>query len=558
MLNKKLNKPFLFLLILSRLLLPEILAAQEALKSVEEEYYDFLALQGLTERPYLNYRTLSDSVWTIDENTGHPWQGLNLGTKRHLFDDVYLRIYGPELFTSYNTAAPYGQNDGALWQGKGFNTSLTGGVRLKGYGVELTFKPQLAFSQNAAFDIMKPEMAGSNYAGKGDTYGYFWGTVDAPQRFGDAPFFTYDWGDSEVRYTWRTLTVGFSTQAIWLGPAYLSPMLHSNNAPTYPKFDIGLRRQPVTIPWVNWYIGDVEARLWVGYLSESEYFDNDDANDHNMFHGLSLAYAPSFLPGLTLSANRVCLVLWAWENLKYLLPKTGNTIEDQKASFALSWYSTKIGIELYGEYFIDDNVPYGDTLLTAAVRFPFSTSAYLAGVKKTISLFPEKKIYGELIFELSWMEMPQIRQFSGAYTPYFHSVIKHGYTNEGQWLGNASSPGGNSQYLGFTLYYPKGKTNLSIIRNNPDMNYIYRQATNTSASDTVVHDRWAATVEKANFIISALTYCAVTPNMMLLGGITYDLIIAPHYKRTDEVNSQLGDAIYWHNFSFQLGIKINW
>jgi hypothetical protein len=535
-----------------------LLYTQEALKSTEEEYYDFLALQGLTERPYLNYRTLSDSVWSLDKDLGHPWQGQNLGTKRPLFGDILVRLYGPELFMSANTAAPYGQNDGALWQGRGLNLSLTGGLRFEGYGVEATFKPQLAFSQNAAFDIMKPEMSGPNYSGKGDTYGYFWGTVDAPQRFGNKPFFIWDWGDSEIRYTWKTLTIGFGTQAIWLGPAYLNPILQSNNAPTYPKFDIGIRRQPVTIPWVNWYAGDIEFRLWVGYLSESDYFDNDDSNDHNMFHGFSFAYAPSFLPGLTFSANRVCLVPWAWENLKYLLPKTNNTTEDQKISFALSWYSTKIGIELYGEYFIDDNVPYGDTPLTATIRFPFSTSAYLAGVKKTLSLFPEKEIYGELIFELSWMEMPQIRQFSGAYTPYFHSVIMQGYTNGGQWLGNAGSPGGNSQYLGFDLYYPKGKTNLSVIRNNPDMNYIYRQAVNTTAYDTATHDRWKATIEKANFIISASTYYAVTPNMMLLGGIAYDLIIAPHYKRSDEVRSQHGDAIYWHNFSFQLGIGINW
>jgi hypothetical protein len=54
------------------------LYSQEALKSTEEEYYDFLALQGFTERPYLNYRTLSDSAWTVDEDAGHPWQGQNL------------------------------------------------------------------------------------------------------------------------------------------------------------------------------------------------------------------------------------------------------------------------------------------------------------------------------------------------------------------------------------------------------------------------------------------------------------------------------------------------
>jgi hypothetical protein len=53
-----------------------LLSAQDALKSTEEDYYDFLALQGLTERPYLNYRTLSESVWNIDEAAEHPWQDL--------------------------------------------------------------------------------------------------------------------------------------------------------------------------------------------------------------------------------------------------------------------------------------------------------------------------------------------------------------------------------------------------------------------------------------------------------------------------------------------------
>jgi hypothetical protein len=42
-----------------------LLYAQEALKSVGVECYDFLALPGIMERPTLNYRTLSDSAWTI-------------------------------------------------------------------------------------------------------------------------------------------------------------------------------------------------------------------------------------------------------------------------------------------------------------------------------------------------------------------------------------------------------------------------------------------------------------------------------------------------------------
>ncbi|MDR3343281.1 MAG: capsule assembly Wzi family protein, partial [Treponema sp.] len=487
-------KRYFILVLLLSLIFAGVLSAQEALKSIEEDYYDFLALQGLTERPYLNYRTLSDSVWAIDEQAQHSWQGVNLGTRRHLFGDVFMRIYGPELFSSFNTAAPYGQNDGALWQGKGFNASLTGGVRFEGYGVELTFKPQLAFSQNLEFDIMKPEMSGTNYADKAALYGYFWGRVDAPQRFGDEPFFTYDWGDTEIRYTWKTLTIGFGTQAIWLGPTYLNPMLHSNNAPTYPKLDIGLRKQPVTIPWINWYAGDIEARMWVGYLSESAYFDNNSSNDHNMFHGLSLAYAPSFLSGLTLSVNRVCLVPWEWENLKYVIPLAENTIEDQKASFAFSWIFPQVGFEVFGELGIDDFIGGG---VWQYIRNPFHTTIYTAGLKKTVNIVPKKQIYGKIIFESNWFEKTQDYQLTG-YSFYFHHLITQGYTNGGQWLGSGIGSGGNSQYLAFDVYYPQGNTLFFITRNNPDQDYLDKDAAIKTA-------RPYPYFSKANFVVGFYT-----------------------------------------------------
>ncbi|MDR0731087.1 MAG: hypothetical protein LBF63_05405, partial [Treponema sp.] len=74
-----------------------LLHSQEALKSAEEEYYDFLALQGLVDRPTLNYRTLSDSAWTLPAGSEHLWQDQNLGTTRYFFNDTLkLKIYGPE------------------------------------------------------------------------------------------------------------------------------------------------------------------------------------------------------------------------------------------------------------------------------------------------------------------------------------------------------------------------------------------------------------------------------------------------------------------------------
>ncbi|GHV07083.1 hypothetical protein FACS189485_16760 [Spirochaetia bacterium] len=453
--------------------------AQEALKSAEEEYYDFLALQGLVERSYLNYRTLSDSAWDIPDDTAHPWQGQNLGTKRSLFGDVFMKIYGPDLFMSVNTAAPYGQNDGALWQGRGFNTSLTGGIRFEGYGVELTFKPQLAFSQNAAFDYITPNYpnTNANYTGKAGKYGYYGvPSIDAPQRFGDEPFFTWDWGDSEVRYTWKTLTVGFGTEPIWLGPAQINPILHSNNAPSYPKLDIGLRRQRITIPKVNWYLGDIETRAWWGYLSESNYFDNNSDNDHNLITGFSIAYSfPGVLKGLSIGLNRIMLSKWDDMNAKaiftllwpFMDTDAGSDRNDQRASIVIDYLLPVVGLDIYLEWGRNDFSPNLDFVL----RYPFHTAGYTFGVKKALSI--SNILKGEILLEVTSLEcsMDYDRLIPWYSTFYAHHIITQGHTNRGQWLGAGIGTGGNSQYLGFKLYYPKGYGNIFIQRRNPDLDY---------------------------------------------------------------------------------------
>jgi hypothetical protein len=531
------------------LLMIKIIPAQEALLSDTEQYYDFLALQGAAERPYLNYRTLSDSVWAIDEGTSHLWQEHKLKSIYHPFEKVVLRVYGPELFMSLNTAAPYGQNDGALWQGKGINTSLTGGVRLEGYGLELTFKPQLVFSQNLAFDIMD-----SSYDSK---FGYFWGYahnvgVDAPQRFGDRPFFAYDWGDSEIRYTWKTLTAGFGTQAIWLGSGRINSILHSNNAPSYPKFDFGIRRQSITIPKINLYIGDIEIRTWAGYLNESEYFDNDDTNNNNLITGLAFTYAPSFLPGFSLYANRTFLSKWEIKNLIYItelfLKKWTQREEDQRASIGANYFLTKARIEVYGELGIDDYVA-GDI---GYIRYPFHTMAYLVGLRKIIEI--TKNLKGELIFEWSNFEMSQDFQFQWPTTFYGHHQITQGYTNNGQWLGAGIGTGGNSQYLGFKVYYPKGYGLFYIYRINPDNDYLYKNTINTILSDKInetAKDFYSFNA-KLSFGIEGMHF--IKKHFCVGGGFVYQRIINPNYTIISNQNDEKHTELNNFHISFRVQI----
>ena len=535
-----------------------VAGAQEALKSVEEEYYDFLALCGIVARPTLNYRTLSDSEWQIPDGAEHPWQGNNLGAKRVLWQSkndsegnfftrgieqsVALKIYGPEWYNSYNTSSPYGQNDGALWQGKGYNTSLTGGARLEAYGFELTFKPQVSFSQNKDFDYIQP-----NYSsGKAATYGYYGlASVDAPQRFGDSSFWTFDWGDSEVRYSWHTLTVGFGTQAIWLGPARLNPILHSNNAASYPKVDIGLRKTQMHMPHFGWYLGKIEVRGWWGMLTESDYFDDDDSNDNNLIAGFALAWnLPGILDGLTIGVNRTMLSKWNDKDAYTMLEIYGfsnfssgeDDESDQRVSLTFDYVLPEVGFELYLEWARNDYSPEFNYYL----RYPFHTEAWTLGGRKAFNLSPSLKM--EILAEVTFLHASDdyYEVISWDTTFYAHDKITQGYTNRGQWLGAGIGTGGDSQYLGVKFYYPKGSTNVFVQRVNPDLDYTFFMDLDSPSVETNIRVQISGGIEQEYF---------VSKSLRLKGAFVYIYELNP-------LNDKPAEGAR-NNFNFQFAAKYN-
>ena len=566
------------------------LSAQEALKSTEEEYYDFLSLQGITERPTLGYRTLSDSEWKFSDVTQtkenedgtfskvqvpgkesdfNIWKNNNLGTKFTIWENetpaenwfmngidqsIKAKIYGPEWFNSYNTASPYGQNDGALWQGKGYNTSFTAGARLEGYGFEVTFKPQVSFSQNREFDYNTPNYSGDTYENKAAIYGYYGvSSIDAPQRFGDSPFWTYDWGDTELRWTWNTFTAGFGTQAIWLGPAQLNPIIHSNNAASYPKFDIGLRKTKLTMPHFGWDLGYIEAHGWWGKLTESDYFDNDDSNDNNLISGLAVYYQFPFLKDFTVGLNRTMLSKWE-DKSAYTMFKIynfglnsgssgGEDDSDQRISITFDYLIKQFGFEIYLEWAKNDFSPNTDSY----IRYPFHTQGWTFGSRKSLDL--PFGLKGELLLEITSLECSaDYLLFGRASTFYAHHRVTQGYTNRGQWLGAGIGTGGNSQYLGLTVYHNKGSVTLFGQRRNPDFDYTMFFASNNQA------DEYGA--ERSIYTIMDFglegSYFA-TQNLLLEGKFVFEDAHNPIYYAD---RSEL-DSIHRYNCFFSLSAKYN-
>jgi hypothetical protein len=526
--------------------------SQVKLGSFTDQYYDLLALEGKVERPWLSYRTLSDSEWSLSDTTNHVWsQQQKLFRRNQKFS-----LYGPETYVSYNSQVPYGQNDGLLWQGRGVNTYLSMGVRYVHRGLAITLKPEVAFSGNQAFEFVTPASAfnADKYQDKARVYGYFGtGLMDAPQRFGNKPIWAAGWGDSEIRYTSKTFTVGFGTQYTWLGPARLNPILHSINAPSYPKFDIGIR--PTRIRFGKWDAGLIEARLFLGQLRESAWYDNDPENDYRLFSGLNLAYAPSFLPGLTLSANRHFLCKWELSSLMSIadlmyIPWNmhgGRDNFDQRASVGMSYLHPASGFEVYTEIGFNDFSPGID----GYVRYPFHSMVHTTGMRKVVPLYLfNQPMKGELLLEVSGLEMSQDFQFQSPSTFYNHGQVHHGYTHLGQWLGATNIAGGNSQYLGFTTYHRKGSLKVYVHRTNPDNDYIYQYSVGTVNSEEVrVRIRDFKAVLSSG--VQAIHF--INQNLQLSGGISFITEHNPLYNaiRWEETSKR-------HSLQLRVGAVWNW
>jgi hypothetical protein len=150
------------------------------------------------------------------------------------------------------------------------------------------------------------------------------------------------------------------------------------------------------------------------------------------------------------------------------------------------------------------------------------------------------------------MEMSQDFQFQWLYSPYFHHQMIQGYTNRGQWIGAGTGWGGNSQYLEFKLYYPKGSSSLFIHRNNPDNNFIYSKAIYEAATPELENQFFKSW--KANFAIGINTNYFLTNVLSLGGGVVYNFIINPQYY-FNKVDFWQDD--FKHNIVLNLSIKWN-
>ena len=448
--------------------------------SVWDRYYEALALRGDIERPYMTIRQLSRNAWEIPESLEHPWQdhrGPQGSTARS--GAWSARTLGVESYSSYNSRYASGGNDGAMWQGRGFNTRLQGGVH-GGYEqgdhrFGVTLHPVFWAAENREFELVDPDDITGTSALFGDpVYGYYTRAMDLPQRHGPDPIYEAGWGESEARYDYGPLSAGFGNQALWLGPGRQNALILSNNAGGFPKVDLGLRKTSVHL--LGYDLGTFEAISYWGRLTPSDYFDTTNYDDHNLYTGVGVAYSLPFWQEFTLGFNKVAITQWSNTDFGALAQHFSLNFSGypgdggQQASITGDWFSSVTGTNIYMEWGRWD---YSSS--RNPINVPGHAAAFTLGARQVFEL--DRHRFFLLSGEHTNLGKSREQLIKGAGENnvgfYRQHNVGTGFTHRGQVLGGAVGPGGDSQYASLAYYGRRGYVDLFVQRFSRNKDVLY-------------------------------------------------------------------------------------
>lgn len=414
--------------------------------------------QSFTIRPIHNTAVfVNDSInpnfdVLIGKNSSHSFSFAK-GTGKGLLLPVTLK-------QQYNSHHPYGWNDGSMIQAKGYQSQLSFGLYSTIGPLSIQLQPELIYAQNRNFSTFPSTHSDSIW----NSYYYnVLNRIDNPEKYGKGSYAKLFPGQSSVRFNYRKLSLGVSTENLWWGPGVRNSLIMSNNAPGFQHITFNTL-SPVSSP-----IGSFEWQAVSGILKNSGILPDDTTrsfegqrlyrvkfDDNRYLNGMIITWQPKWTTGLFLGMSRVFVQYESdlGNSFSRYLPivgklfKGGNVAKedsinkDQLLSIFFRLMLPKEKAELYAEYGRNDHAANIKDLILE----PEHTRAYIIGFRKMFNTKKGKNV--ELFTEVSNLQIPATVSVRPQGSWYAHSGILQGYTNRGQVLGAGIGPGSNSQTIG--------------------------------------------------------------------------------------------------------------
>lgn len=450
-------------------------------------------LQDAGKSPLYPWSVRSLSVSEVDRvapvDSAHPWAGRYTLKSSGSRPGLELHLHQPRVAAFFNSAFPYGTNDGAVWAGRGLTTAVQLGATARYGPVSLVLAPVAFRAENASFPLA-PHTVPDHYDPVTD-----WrhpGEIDLPQRFGNAPYARVDWGQSTLRADVGFVTVGVSTANQTWGPAAEYPIVLGDNAPGYLHAFLGSSHP------LNLWVGRVHGRFVWGRLQQSPYATTSPDSTVRFMSGLVGVFTPRGVPGLEIGAGRFFQTPWPpngltlahfakpLETLVKANLVNGNdqevlesVVADQIASLFWRWVFPRSGLELYGELASEDHRHNERDFLLE----PDHEVAYTLGFQKVFVRGPERLwgLRGEVLqAEPSHLGLRRRQELF-----YIHASTRQGLTQRGQILGSPAAYGGAASTVALDYYHPGGRWSLAWRHTMRQEQGVYQETARVEAPDVM-------------------------------------------------------------------------
>jgi len=383
-----------------------------------------------------------------------------------------------------NSHHPYGWNDGAMIQARGYQTQVSAGIYAKLGPLSIQLRPEYVYAENKDFrELHEAEDNGPDFINK--YINRFSNRIDNPERFGNGRYSNLSWGQSSIRLTFDPVSIGVSNENLWWGPGYRNSLLMSNTASGFKHITLNTTR-PINTP-VGWFETQiVGGRLESSRIKVNHPLSRSRSSDWRYLSGIVFTYQPKWITNLYLGFDRTFIV-----NQKDMGSSFGdyfplfspiekapisdggdndedNRRRDQYASFFARWVMPESHSEVYFQYGRNDH-PYD---IRDALQEPEHSRAYIAGFRK---LVPLKNVNEFVQIGVELTQMEGARTGVGREQPvwYAHHQVPDGYTNKGQVLGAGIGPGSNLQSIDVSWVRGLKRIGVQIERmvNNNDLYY---------------------------------------------------------------------------------------
>jgi len=391
----------------------------------------------------------------------------------------------------FNSDHPYGWNDEAIIPAKGYQTMISGGLYIKFGPLSIQLRPEYVYAANPDFSGYASGHTGQDLK----TYYYYHNLIDNPERYGNSPYSKAFWGQSSIRLTFGSISIGLSNESLWWGPGIRNALILSDNAPGFKHLILN------TVRPIKTGIGYFEGQVIAGRLDASAFpplavtalpdgtnLYVPKENDWRYFSGFNINYHPKWIPGLTFGLTRTFDAYYkdvkSNGGFKAYVPfffpyskqaDVGGTDSgigdpfprDQYTSFYARLLFTKAQAEIYFEYGLNDN-SYN---LSDFIGSPDHSRAYIFGLRKMLSINGYKDQHILFSGEITQLSQSSDRLVRDAGGWYIHGQVRQGQTNEGQVLGAGTGSGGNLQSMDISWVSGLKKLGIGIERYEHDVDF---------------------------------------------------------------------------------------